>query len=98
MAAQALGRATLSRIIDIDPFALPFTFLLPEGNIDALRHETALLSPHHVDFETDTILLGLHSFVLRVGGLTILIDTCVGEHKPRQRLHGTARRRWPDPG
>ena len=85
MAAQTLGRATLSRIIDIDPFALPFAFLLPEGNIDALRHESALLSPHHVDFETDTILLGLHSFVLRVGGLTILIDTCVGEHKPRPR-------------
>jgi glyoxylase-like metal-dependent hydrolase (beta-lactamase superfamily II) len=38
-----------------------------------------------VDFATGNILLGIHSLLLRAGGLNILIDTCVGEDKHRPR-------------
>ena len=80
-----LGGATLDRIIDLDPFRLPLRFLMPAADIEAIRPHRGLLEPHHVDFATQEVLLGLHSLVLRTGGLTILIDTCVGEHKPRPR-------------
>lgn len=81
----ALGAATLDRIVDIDPFEIAAEVILPGRDLQSLRHEAALLSPDHVNFDTGTLLLGLHSFLLRVGGLTVLIDTCVGEHKPRPR-------------
>jgi glyoxylase-like metal-dependent hydrolase (beta-lactamase superfamily II) len=80
-----LGNATLEKIVDIDPFRLPLNFLMPAADIEALRPHRALLEPHHVDFDSGEVLLGLHSLLLRVGGLTILIDACVGEHKPRPR-------------
>ena len=80
-----LGTATISKIVDLDPFVLPFDFLLPGGNLSELAGDADLLAPHHVDFSAETILLGLHSFLVRTGGLNILIDGCVGEHKPRPK-------------
>lgn len=80
-----LGTARLDRIIDLDPFRLAMNFLMPGADIEAIRSHRALLEPHHVDFSTGEVLLGLHSLLLRVGGLNVLIDTCVGEHKPRPR-------------
>lgn len=80
-----LGGATLQRIIDLDPFALPLSFLMPGADIAAIRHLAPVLAPHHVDFSTGSVLLGVQSWLLRAGGLTILIDSCVGEHKERPR-------------
>jgi glyoxylase-like metal-dependent hydrolase (beta-lactamase superfamily II) len=80
-----LGEATLSRIVDIDPFALGLSFLFPAADIDQLRSDAKLLAPDHLDFETGNLLLGIQSFVLRIGDLSILIDSCVGEDKQRPR-------------
>ncbi|MEO4041558.1 MBL fold metallo-hydrolase [Hoeflea sp. CAU 1731] len=80
-----LGPATVSKIVDLDPFVLAFDFLLPGRDPAELAGESAVLAPDHVNFGTGSILLSLHSFVLNISGLTVLIDTCVGEHKPRSR-------------
>ncbi len=80
-----LGSATIEKITDIDPFVLPASLLLPGHDVSELRGEAASLSPLHVDFQAETLLLGLHSFLLRTAGLNILIDSCVGEHKQRPR-------------
>ncbi len=74
---------TVHRIVDIDPFALPLDFLFPEAAIEALAPHAALLDGAHVDFGDGKILLAVQSHLVRVGGRTILIDACVGEHKPR---------------
>jgi len=81
----ALGRAMLHKVVDLDPFALPLGFLLPASDLEEIRHEETLLAPHHMDFPNGNILLGIHGFLLRAGGLNILIDSCVGEHKHRPR-------------
>ncbi len=80
-----LGTARLEKIIDLDPFVLAMDFLMPGAKIEELEPHRSLLEPDHVDFAAGTVLLGLHSLLLRTAGLTILIDTCVGEHKPRPR-------------
>ena len=80
-----LGSAIIERIVDLDPFALGLSFLFPGAELDDLRPHAASLAPDHVDFESGNLLLGVQSFVLRVGGLTILIDSCVGEDKERGR-------------
>jgi glyoxylase-like metal-dependent hydrolase (beta-lactamase superfamily II) len=46
------------------------------------RHRNWLV-PAHYDEATAFLKLSVHSWLLRVGGRTILIDTCVGNHKPR---------------
>ena len=80
-----LGQATVERVIDLDPFALGLSFLFPGAQLADLRPHAALLAPDHVDFDQGNLLLAIQSFVLRVGALTVLIDSCVGESKERGR-------------
>lgn len=80
-----LGNGHLEKIVDMDTFVLPFDLIMPGRDPMELLPYADLLSPDHVDFAGGNLLLSLHSFLLRIGGLTILIDTCVGEHKPRPR-------------
>jgi len=77
------GEATVSRIIDLDPFALPLDFLFPDATLGGIEHARDTLAGTHVDWADGKILLAVQSHLLRFGGKTILIDTCVGEHKPR---------------
>lgn len=78
-----LGDARLDRVVDLDRFMLALGWLFPGASRDALRDDLAWLEP---DFLTgEDLILSIQSVLLRVAGLTILIDTCVGEHKPRPR-------------
>ncbi len=83
------GLLNIQRIIEIDRFALPVTFLFPEAEIEHLHPHRECLSPHHVDFESESLLLGIQSMVIRRGNLNILVDTCVGANK-----HRPARAEW----
>ena len=75
----------MHRIVDLDPFVLPLDFLFPDADIAMIRDAEPVLAPHHVDYDQGLVLLGIHSLLLRTATLNILIDTCVGEHKPRPR-------------
>ncbi|MBC9178306.1 MBL fold metallo-hydrolase [Pseudoroseomonas ludipueritiae] len=77
-----IGDAVVDVIADIDRFALPAGFL-PDCDLDALLPHRALLEPDHVDFAGGTFLLGVQALLLRVAGLVVLVDTCVGENKSR---------------
>ncbi|MCU0883396.1 MAG: MBL fold metallo-hydrolase [Beijerinckiaceae bacterium] len=79
------GSARVSRIIDLDPFILPLTGLLPSASLDDLEDVRELLAGTHLDYENATLHLAVQSHLVRIGGRTILIDTCVGEDKPRSR-------------
>ena len=80
-----IGSATIETITDLDPFALPMETLFPGRPVEELRGHAMDLAPHHLDFDASNILLGVHSHLLRLEGRNILIDTCIGEHKPRPR-------------
>jgi len=73
----------LSRIVEIDRFALSVPFLFPDRDPGDLAAHAQWLAPNHVDFTDGTVLLGVQSLLLRHGGLNILIDTCVGACKER---------------
>ncbi|MBV1699898.1 MAG: MBL fold metallo-hydrolase [Hyphomicrobiales bacterium] len=71
------------RIIDLDRFALPVDVLFPGASLENPDAAMLSLADRHVDFATGEVLLAIQSHVFRFAGKTILIDTCVGEHKPR---------------
>ncbi len=75
--------ATVHRVIDIDPFVLPLGFLFPGATVEALAPHRESLDGKHVDMAAGNVLLAVQSHVIRFAGKTILIDTCVGEHKQR---------------
>ncbi|MBO1074646.1 MBL fold metallo-hydrolase [Roseomonas marmotae] len=78
-----IGDARVDVVPDIECFPLPARRLLPAADLAALAEHRALLEPDHVDFGRETILLGVQALLLRLPDLTVLIDTCVGEDKPR---------------
>jgi glyoxylase-like metal-dependent hydrolase (beta-lactamase superfamily II) len=80
---QAPGKLAIHRVVDLDPFVIPIQNIFPGASLDELGPDARILADRHVDFAGGKILLVIQSFVLRVGGKTILIDTCVGEHKSR---------------
>jgi glyoxylase-like metal-dependent hydrolase (beta-lactamase superfamily II) len=79
-----IGDAVVDVIVDIDRFALPAGFW-PDCDLGALLPYRRLLEPDHVDFAAGTVLLGMQALVVRVAGLTLLVDSCIGENKRRPR-------------
>jgi glyoxylase-like metal-dependent hydrolase (beta-lactamase superfamily II) len=76
-------RISINRIVDLDLFAIPLETIFPDGRIAALNPFAQVLADRHVDFAAGKVLLTIQSHLLRFGGKTVLIDTCVGEHKAR---------------
>ena len=57
--------------------------LLPDWNERDIAPHLSWLVPTYFDPLRDRLIMGIHSWVLRTRHHTILIDTCVGNHKPR---------------
>jgi glyoxylase-like metal-dependent hydrolase (beta-lactamase superfamily II) len=78
-----IGDVAITAIADLDPFELPLTRLFPKADPAVLEPHRDLLIPDHLDAAMTTAHLAVQAFLLQVDGLSILVDTCVGEHKPR---------------
>jgi glyoxylase-like metal-dependent hydrolase (beta-lactamase superfamily II) len=76
----ALGEFRIDCVEEISGPFFPPSFLqdLPE---DALAREAHWLIPKHVDAQSGNLINSDHSWVLHTGRHTILIDSCVGNHK-----------------
>jgi glyoxylase-like metal-dependent hydrolase (beta-lactamase superfamily II) len=58
------------------------TWLLPDAVPDAVERHREWLAPHFLD-DKGRFLQSIHSFVVQARGLTMLVDTCVGNDKDR---------------
>ena len=82
----ALGDATVDVIVDDDDFELPLVAFLPGLDLGALEPDRAWLEPDFVDLARGVLKCAVQTFVLRLGSRTILVDTCIGEHKDRPEI------------
>ncbi|MEI5679501.1 MULTISPECIES: MBL fold metallo-hydrolase [unclassified Mesorhizobium] len=60
-------------------------FLFPELDLASLAGEQSWLEPSYLDFSNGVVRLAIQSFIVKVDGLTIIVDTGIGEEKPRHR-------------
>jgi len=75
-----IGSVEITRIHEMtDP--IPWTLFFPEESADHYKNYDWLM-PHYFDGE-GRILLAMQAFVVRSGRRCILVDTCVGNDKPR---------------
>jgi glyoxylase-like metal-dependent hydrolase (beta-lactamase superfamily II) len=78
-----LGDLTIHRVIEEErPLFDPFEFL-PGLTPEVLAENRSWLEPAAIDPETGKLKLCIQSYVIRTPHHTILVDTCVGNHKPR---------------
>ena len=78
------GKASVHRVIDIDPAAMPLSLIFPGMSFGTLNATAiAALDGTHINVANGTVDIAIQSHLVRFGGKTILIDACIGEHKQR---------------
>jgi Metallo-beta-lactamase superfamily len=81
-----VGEVVVDVIVDDDDFHLPLCEFLPGLELAALGEHRGLLEPEFIDLARNTLKCAIQSFVLQVAGRTLLVDTCIGEHKDRPEI------------
>jgi glyoxylase-like metal-dependent hydrolase (beta-lactamase superfamily II) len=85
MLQRQLGDISITRILeseraDFDPLAF-----FPQIPAEAWETHKQWLQPWALDTTSGNLVFPMQSFVLRTPHHTIVVDTCVGDHKKRQR-------------
>jgi len=79
----AFGDVSVTRVIEIPRSAYPTTSMLPESTPAALARHDDWLKPDFYDAATGDLGSRIQTWVVRMPGRTILIDTGVGNGKTR---------------
>jgi glyoxylase-like metal-dependent hydrolase (beta-lactamase superfamily II) len=83
-----VGAVKITRIVEIlAPIAYnPESPFFTEATPEALRRHSWLY-PHFVN-EQDELLLSIHALLVEAPGRRVVVDTCIGNDKPRHALDG----------
>ncbi|MCV7199797.1 MBL fold metallo-hydrolase [Mycobacterium angelicum] len=84
MTRLALGRASVTRVVELR-FDLG-TSVFPKTPQSGWRDNADLLVPDFFSPETDEWHIAVQSWVIEVDGLTVVVDTGVGNDRPRPHL------------
>ena len=82
----AIGGITYHRVVETEGPDFAAGFLLPDATQEALAPHRSWLAPRFLDPASDKLVMAVQSYVLRTARHTILVDSCVGNHKER-RFH-----------
>lgn len=77
-----VGDATVTRITE-QVLAVPAAYLYPQWDVALARDNAHWLGAEHICAQLQTLTLSIHSWLVQVGGKTLLIDTASGNHKER---------------
>ena len=82
--AITVGEMTIVPIVEqpAAPFFDP-TFFFPTLTKERLEENRAWLTPTYIDPATGKLMLCIQGFVVKTPHRNVLIDSCVGNHKPR---------------
>ena len=78
-----IGEFQISRVVEGEgPLFDPQTFL-PDSTPDVIEANADWLIPQYIDSDSGQLILAIQSYIVRTPRHTILVDTCVGNDKPR---------------
>ena len=87
MKPQKIGNYLVRKLVEVvDPLSPEFAFI--EYDDTKFENYKEWLSPHfmHINNEGTQLLFSFHTFIVQGNNKTILIDTCIGNHKERSAL------------
>lgn len=85
MLSWQVGRVRITRIVEMD---LPVpVMVIPQATATELR-KSAWLYPHFVSDDDQTLKLSVHALLVEAPGLKLVVDTCVGNDRPREITGG----------
>jgi glyoxylase-like metal-dependent hydrolase (beta-lactamase superfamily II) len=74
-----IGDVEITRLVEVI-LRSPVETLFSDGTNEALAPYSSWLKPNFID-EDDKLILSIHAFLIRAGGLNIIVDTCSGNGK-----------------
>ena len=77
------GDITVERLVELEGPGFHPAFFLPDSTPEDIELERDWLLPHFLDQESGRMIQSVHSYVVRTGQHTILVDTCIGNEKDR---------------
>ena len=77
-----VGAISVSRVVELEGPTKP-GFIFSDAPPELFRPHLKWLAPWSYDPQAHLIHTSVHTYVLRAKGLTVLVDTCVGNDKPR---------------
>ncbi|WP_257170544.1 MBL fold metallo-hydrolase [Bradyrhizobium sp. SRS-191] len=81
----SVADTTIHRIIEQETTFLPAREVFPDLTPEMLAAERGMLQAAHALDAQDTLILCFQSYVVKTPHHTILIDSCIGNDKPRAR-------------
>jgi glyoxylase-like metal-dependent hydrolase (beta-lactamase superfamily II) len=78
-----LDRVLIHQVLEQELPVIDFRTFFPALADDVFEENRSWLEPHFLDPATGKIVLRIQSYVLQTPHHNILIDTCIGNHKPR---------------
>jgi glyoxylase-like metal-dependent hydrolase (beta-lactamase superfamily II) len=81
-----LGEVTIDRVVELSRSSFPTTSLLPDSTAADLAKHHDWLAPHFLDADTGDVRGCIQTYIVRTPQHTILVDTGVGNHKPRDGM------------
>jgi glyoxylase-like metal-dependent hydrolase (beta-lactamase superfamily II) len=85
MLSWQVGRVKITRIVEMD-LPVPAT-AIPQATPEALRR-SAWLYPHFVSEDDSILKLSIHALLVEAPELKLVVDTCVGNDRPREITGG----------
>lgn len=79
------GPFKTARIVELEGANIPASKLFPAATPELIRATSAAHNPKMFDRTNDLLVMSFHSFIVRTPNWTILVDSCVGNDKPRPR-------------
>ena len=83
MQDRHIGDVRVTRIEEQMGPGFPAKDFFPEFDAEVFAAETKWLAPNYYQPESGRLVTSLHSWLVRTGKYTILVDACSGNHKPR---------------
>jgi glyoxylase-like metal-dependent hydrolase (beta-lactamase superfamily II) len=86
MLTWKIGQVKITRIVEMD-LPVPAVMVIPEATPEELR-KSPWLYPHFVSDNSSTLYLSVHALLVEAPGLKLVVDTCVGNDRPREITGG----------
>ena len=80
MKPKTFGNITVSRVVELEEPMMKPAHLWPASNPETIESYRNWLAPNFID-PSGTLIMSIQSCVVRTSHHTILVDTCVGNHK-----------------
>src|ERR1700733_12078390 len=76
----------IDKVVELEHWTFAANELFPAITPEIMRRGKDWLDGRFINHETDTLVLGVHSYLLRIRKQIILVDTCNGNQKNRPSM------------